>query len=68
LLSPRRTGAAAFELTITGSPGIYAVLGSADLAAWSDLGTLTNQLGNAVVIDAEADFSQQKFYRARFAP
>ena len=54
LVSPRRTLARALELTLTGPPGIYAVLGSPDLAIWSELGLATNQLGSAVFADATA--------------
>ena len=39
-----------------------------DVAAWTELGTLTNALGAAVFTDAEANNSSQKFYRARLAP
>ena len=68
LISPRRTGAAAFEFALIGPPGIYTVLGSADLAAWSELGTATNQLGSAAFTHLAALLSPQKFYRARSAP
>ncbi len=65
LVLPRRTAAGAFEFTLTGPPGIYTVLGSADLVAWSNLGTATNNLGSIVFTDAEAHLSQQEFYRLR---
>jgi len=68
LVSPHRTVADAFEFTLTGPPGIYAVLGSADIAAWSELAAVTNQLGGIVFTDAEANFSSQKFYRVLSAP
>jgi len=64
LISPR-LAAEAFEFTLTGPPGIYTVLGSADLATWSELGTATNLLGSTVFADATAGLSAQKFYRAR---
>jgi formylglycine-generating enzyme required for sulfatase activity len=64
LVSPRRTGSAAFEFTLTGPPGLYAVLSSTNLAAWSALGTATNTLGSASFTDVQANLSPQKFYRA----
>jgi len=64
LLSPRRTVAGAFEFTITGPPGVYTVLGSADLSTWDELGATTNTLGSIVFIDAASPLSPQKFYRA----
>src|SRR5207249_6501669 len=53
----------AFQFAVTGPPGVYAVLGSADLEAWSVLGALTNQLGNIVFTDVTAHLASQKFYR-----
>ncbi|HXJ55824.1 MAG TPA: SUMF1/EgtB/PvdO family nonheme iron enzyme [Verrucomicrobiae bacterium] len=61
--SPQRTLDGAFEFTLTGPPGLYAVLGSTNLAAWSVLGTATNTLGRAVFQDGQANLSPQKFYR-----
>jgi internalin A len=55
----------AFEFTLTGPPGTYTILGSADLAAWSELTTLTNELGTALFSDLVVKNSLQKFYRAR---
>ena len=43
-------------------------LSSTDLAAWNELGTVTNALGAALFTDAKAKNSLQKFYRARLAP
>ena len=60
--------AGAFEFAITGPPGAYTVLNSTDLAAWTELGMLTNNLGSAVFTDAAANQSPHKFYRARSAP
>jgi len=54
-----------FEFTLTGPPGIYAVVASADLASWSELASVTNQLGSIIFTDAEANLSRQKFYRLR---
>ena len=64
----QRTLAGAFEFTLTGPPGAYTVLNSTDLAAWSESGTLTNNLGSAVFTDVAANQSPRKFYRARSAP
>ena len=66
LASPGRTLAGAFEFTLTGPPGVYAVLVSSDLAAWNQSGAVTNQLGSAVFTDATS--SPQNFYRARSLP
>jgi len=65
LTSPRRTLAGSFQFTITGPPGIYTLLASANLAAWSELGTATNSLGTALFTDAGTFLFPQKFYRAR---
>jgi hypothetical protein len=67
-VSPRRTLAGAFEFTLTGPPGAYAILGSTDLAAWSALDVVTNSLGSIDFTDATAHLSQQKFYRVRSMP
>jgi hypothetical protein len=65
LVSPQRTLAGAFGFTLTGPPSVYTVLSSTDLAAWNELGTLTNAVGAVVFTDAVATNSAQKFYRAR---
>jgi hypothetical protein len=65
LASPRRTLAGAFEFTLNGPPGVYAVLGSADLSGWSETGALTNKFGGAIFTDIASPLSPQKFYRAR---
>src|SRR5882724_2824304 len=59
-----RTFTGRFQFGITGPPGVYAVLGSTDLAAWSVLGTVTNPLGSINFNDVTANLSPQKFYRA----
>ena len=59
-----RTLAGAFQFGITGPPGVYAVLESTNLAAWSTLGIVTNDLGSISFTDVTAPFSPQKFYRA----
>jgi hypothetical protein len=66
LASPGRTQAGAFEFTLTGPPGLYAVLVSSDLAAWNEFGAVTNELGSAVFTDAI--LSPRRFYRARALP
>jgi len=68
LVSGQPTMAGAFEFTLTGPPGAYTILGSSDLATWSELGTLTNELGTAVFNDLTVTNSSQNFYRARTAP
>ncbi len=64
LTLPRRTDAGAFQFALIGPPGIYTLLGSDDLAVWSELGVLTNQLGLVRFSDL-APLSPQKFYAAR---
>jgi hypothetical protein len=68
LTSPRRTAPGDFEFTLTGPPGIYAVLASSDLTSWSDFAAVTNELGFARFDDGQANLSPQKFYRARSSP
>jgi len=68
LIAPRQTAGGAFVFAVIGPPGVYAFLGSTNLAAWSELGTATNQFGFARISDAAATLSPQKFYRARSAP
>jgi hypothetical protein len=55
----------AFQIAITGPPGVYTVLGSTNLALWSELSITTNTLGSAVFTDVTSSASQRKFYRAR---
>src|SRR5262249_40593054 len=57
-----------FQLSVIGPPGIYSLLASAHLSLWSDLGALTNQLGNARFRDQTAALSSRKFYRAQAIP
>lgn len=65
LFSPRRAAAGAFEFAFTGPPGVYTVLASTNLVAWSNIGAATNKLGTALFTDREANLSPQKFYRVR---
>ena len=55
----------AFQFAITGPPGVYTILGSPDLANWSELGSVINSLGAVVFTDGTAHLSPQKFYRAQ---
>jgi hypothetical protein len=68
LVLGQRTTAGAFEFTLTGPPGVCTILGSIDLADWSELGTLTNELSSVVFTDLTVTNSLQNFYRARLAP
>jgi hypothetical protein len=63
LLRPRPL-IGAFQFGITGPPGVYSILESTDLAAWSVLGAVTNSLGSISFVDTTAQLSSQKFYRA----
>jgi hypothetical protein len=64
LVTPQRRPAGAFGLPLTGPPEVYTILSSTDLAAWNQLGTLTNTLGAAVFTNVGATKSSQKVYRA----
>jgi hypothetical protein len=67
LVSPQQTVAGAFGFTLTGPPAAYTILSSTDLAAWTELGTLTNALGAVVFTDLQSTNSSQKFYCAKAA-
>ena len=54
----------AFKFGITGPPGVYSVLVSTNLAAWSLLGVATNPLGSVNFHDVTVNAAPQKFYRA----
>ena len=63
LIRPRElTGA--FQFGITGPPGVYTVLGSTDLTAWSEVGTASNTLGSISFVDVASHLFPQRFYRA----
>jgi hypothetical protein len=64
LVSPQRTLAGAFGFTLVGPPAAYTILGSTDLGAWDQLGTLTNMLGAAVFTDTGETNWSPRFYRA----
>jgi hypothetical protein len=65
-LIPMRQPIGAFQLTISGPPGVYTVIGSTDFAIWSELGTVTNIMGRIIFTDVAAPVSPQKFYRSQF--
>ena len=67
LFSPQSTPSGAFGFALTGPPAVYSILSSTDLAAWNQLGTLTNTLGAAVFTDPQGANSSPKFYRAHLA-
>ena len=64
LSSSQVTSAGAFGFALAGPPGAYTIFGSANLAVWNQLGTVTNVVGAVVFTDAQATNSSQKFYRA----
>jgi formylglycine-generating enzyme required for sulfatase activity len=53
----------AFHFGITGPPGVYAVMGSTNLAVWEVVGTASNALGSINFNDVTANLSSRKFYR-----
>lgn len=63
LTSEEVAGEGGFQFTLTGPPGIYAVLASTDLSTWSNIGVLTNQNGAARFSDP-SPLSSKKFFRA----
>jgi hypothetical protein len=68
LISLRRTADGSFQFAVSGPPGTYTVLASSELTNWSELATVTNELGFARFTDGQANLSPQKFYRARSGP
>src|SRR4029077_5108135 len=64
LLRPRAL-VGAFQFGIIGPPGVYSILGSTDLTAWSAVGVATNLVGSVNFVDATATASPQKFYGAQ---
>ena len=65
LIAPQVITNGAFRFALVGPPGDYTILGSTNLAVWSELGVATNQLGFARFVDPTAAFSPQRFYRVR---
>jgi formylglycine-generating enzyme required for sulfatase activity len=63
LLQPRQLNGT-FRFGITGPPGIYTILASADLGAWSALGSTTNTVGVTNFTDVIPQLSPRRFYRA----
>src|SRR5262249_34130635 len=63
LIRPRQL-VGAFQFAVIGPPGVYAVVGSPDLAAWGELGAVTNILGTIVFTDGTAHLAPVQFYRA----
>ena len=53
-----------FQFGITGPPGVYAILGSTNLAVWDVVGTASNPLGSISFNDVTVNLSPRKFYRA----
>src|SRR6185503_13492770 len=53
-----------FQFGITGPPGVYAILGSTNLAVWDFVGTASNPLGSISFNDVTVNLSPRKFYRA----
>jgi len=55
-----------FSLTVNGSAGaVYAIEGSPDVAAWTEIGTVSNATGQVDFIDPASGTNAFKFYRAR---
>ncbi len=64
LVSPQKTANGDFSFDLIGPPGLYTILASADLRAFSVLGTLNNKTGTARFTDVGALSFPQMFYRA----
>ena len=54
----------AYKFAITGPPGVYSILGSTNLTAWSAVGVANNSLGSVNFVDATANAFPQRIYRA----
>ena len=54
----------AFQFGLAGPPGVYSVLASTDLAAWTGLSAVTNRLGAIDFVDTQANLAPQRFYRS----
>jgi formylglycine-generating enzyme required for sulfatase activity len=67
LLSPHRPTPGTFSFTLTGPPGVYAILRSSNLTTWNDAGVVSNQLGSVTFTDTNSLIAQ-KFYRAFLPP
>ena len=53
-----------FNINVLGPPGVYTLLGSDDLATWTELGTATNTIGDARFEDSTPFPPAHRFYRA----
>ena len=65
LVAPRRPGDGSFQFAVVGPPGVYVILASTNLTAWSELAVVTNQIGVVRFEDPAARLSPQKFYAFR---
>jgi len=54
----------AFQFTLAGPPGNYAVLDSSDLLTWYQVGQISNQVGKVNFTDGTAHGVVQRYYRA----
>ena len=66
LLRPRPL-VGAFQFGVTGPPGAYTVLASADLAVWNPVGFASNLVGSVSFVDETAPFVSRRFYRAQMS-
>jgi formylglycine-generating enzyme required for sulfatase activity len=64
LVAPGRTDTGQFGFALTGPPGIYSILSSTDLVAWSAEGTVINTHGVGRFDDPATPLLPQKFFRA----
>lgn len=65
LVAPRQRGDGRFQFALAAPPGVYVLLVSTNLDAWSELTVLTNQIGTFRFEDVAARLWPQKFYQAR---
>ena len=65
MVAPRELGDGSFQFAVVGPPGVYTILSSTNLTAWSELAVVTNQIGVVRFEDVAARLSPQKFYAAR---
>jgi len=59
-----RNAAGAFAFTFQGPPGTYRVMASTNLAAWTEMGSLTNRTGSVTFTNAAASGFPRLFHRA----
>jgi hypothetical protein len=65
LLKPNQTLDEAYEFTLAGPPGTYAIETSTNLIAWGKLTVVTNEFGSAAFTDVTPNLSPHNYYRAR---